>query len=77
MYSSHWYILRDQFSTVKLPFTVSFLSECEFCEYDVPHGIRVNLSRYSYHPVEEAEELIPVEENDLSVIIAILEAEDE
>ena len=76
MYSSHWYILRDQFSTVKLPFTVSFLSECEFCGYDVPNGFRVNLSGYAYHPEEEAEELIPVETADIS-ILENLEAEDE
>ena len=41
--AANWYILRDQVSPVKMPFTVSFHSECEFCEYDKPHGMRVNL----------------------------------
>ena len=41
-----------------MPFTVSFHSECEFCEYDEPHGLRVNLLGYDYNPEEEDEELI-------------------
>ena len=52
-----------------MPFTVSFHSECEFCEYDVPHGMRVNLSGYDYHPREEHEEFMLVGENGLLITL--------
>ena len=62
-----------------MPFTVSFHSECEFCEYDEPHGMRVNLIQYDYHPegengnggliIEEENEELILEEEDEELII--------
>ena len=70
MPEKNWYIYAEDITAVNLPFTVSFHSECEYCDFTSP-GLRVNLRGYEYydHNIDEDDELIPIDESNVIIVV--------